>query len=90
MKPTIFAASLALAFAPLVAFSPAEAAGCLKGGAVGAVAGHFAGHHGVLGAIGGCAIGHHMANEESKQKPTGSAPTGSAQVQHPANHPNGY
>jgi hypothetical protein len=31
-----------------------------------------------------------MAHEESKQQPTGSAPTGSAQVQHPENHPNGY
>ena len=29
---------------------PAHTAGCLKGAAVGGVAGHLAGHHGVLGA----------------------------------------
>jgi hypothetical protein len=76
MKTTIFAASLALALAPLVAFSPADAKGCLKGAAVGGVAGHMAGHHGVLGAIGGCVVGHHMANksnEKSDQNPTASS-----------------
>ena len=61
---------------------PAEAKGCLKGAAVGGVAGHFAGHHGVLGAIGGCAVGHHMANEKNKQSPAENqqqpAPNGGA------------
>ena len=42
---------------------PAHAAGCLKGAAVGGVAGHMAGHHGVLGAAAGCAIGHHEASK---------------------------
>lgn len=44
----------------------ADAAGCLKGAAVGGVAGHFAGHHGVLGAVAGCAIGHHEASKQRK------------------------
>jgi hypothetical protein len=26
-------------------------------------------HHGVAGAIGGCIVGHHMANEKNKQSP---------------------
>ena len=36
-------------------------AGCLTGAAVGGVGGHFAGHHALLGAAAGCAVGHHMA-----------------------------
>ncbi len=36
--------------------------GCIKGAVVGGVAGHLAGH-GALGAVGGCAVGHHMANK---------------------------
>ena len=35
----------------LVTVTSVEAKGCLKGAAVGGVAGHFAGHHGVLGAV---------------------------------------
>jgi hypothetical protein len=45
--------------------SPANAAGCLKGAAVGGIAGHMAGHA-VLGAAGGCAVGHHMASKADK------------------------
>jgi hypothetical protein len=45
---------------------PAEAKGCLKGAAVGGIAGHEAGHHGFLGAAAGCAIGHHEANKKDK------------------------
>jgi hypothetical protein len=33
----------------------------LKGAVIGGVAGHFAGHHGLLGAGAGCVIGHHEA-----------------------------
>ena len=36
-----------------------------KGRVVGGAAGHYAGHHGVMGAIGGCVVGHHMANENA-------------------------
>lgn len=45
--------------------SHADAKGCLKGAAVGALAGHMAGH-GVMGAAGGCAVGHHMANRTDR------------------------
>ena len=38
---------------------PSEAKGCLKGAAVGGVAGHMVGHHGTAGAAAGCAVGHH-------------------------------
>jgi hypothetical protein len=64
------------------AFQPAQAAGCIKGALVGGVAGHLA-HHGVLGAVGGCAVGHHMAAQKQKQAdqqmqqqppPNGTAP----------------
>ncbi len=46
--------------------APAMAKGCIKGAVVGGVAGHMA-HHGVLGAAGGCAVGHHMAAKKQKQ-----------------------
>ena len=51
----------------------AEAAGCLKGAAVGGVAGHFAGRHTVAGAAIGCAVGHHRATKKlrtEQNKPT--------------------
>lgn len=41
-------------------------AGCLSGAAVGGVAGHVAGKHGVLGAAVGCAVGHHKAANDRK------------------------
>ncbi|MHB1676712.1 MAG: hypothetical protein ACYCSS_04105 [Sulfuriferula sp.] len=41
----------------------ALADGCLKGAAIGGVAGHVMGHHAVLGAAAGCFIGHHKAKE---------------------------
>lgn len=41
----------------------AQAKGCLKGAAVGAVAGHVARHHAVLGAAAGCVVGHHLAKK---------------------------
>jgi outer membrane lipoprotein SlyB len=55
-----------------------EAKGCLKGAAVGGVAGHMVGKgHGVAGAAAGCAIGHHEANKKEKkaaqQSNTGNA-----------------
>lgn len=39
----------------------AAAIGCLSGAAMGGVAGHVAGHHTLLGAAAGCAVGHHAA-----------------------------
>lgn len=51
----------------------AEAKGCLEGAAVGGVAGHVAGKHGVIGAAGGCAIGHHEAGKKEKQQQAAQA-----------------
>ena len=46
----------------------ANAAGCLKGAAAGGIAGHFVGHgHAVLGAVGGCVAGRHLANQKAKE-----------------------
>jgi hypothetical protein len=71
------AASVALA-APA-----AEAKGCLKGAAVGGVAGHVAGGHGVVGAAAGCAIGHHhdkaKADKEAQQAAQPAQPAQPAQ-----------
>jgi hypothetical protein len=44
----------------------ASAKGCIAGAAVGGVAGHVIGGHGVLGAAAGCAIGHHRAAKKEK------------------------
>jgi len=60
------AAILALSSAALP--GTAQAAGCLKGAAVGGVAGHYAGHHGLLGAGIGCAIGHHEAAKRAREQ----------------------
>ena len=38
---------------------PAEAKGCLRGAAAGAVAGHLAHHHAIAGAAIGCVAMHH-------------------------------
>jgi hypothetical protein len=45
----------------LVMASPAHAVGCMSGAAAGAVAGHVAGGHAVIGAAGGCFVGHRLA-----------------------------
>jgi hypothetical protein len=57
----------------LVIASNAQAAGCTKGAVVGGVAGHVAGKHGVAGAAGGCAIGHHEAAKKAKAASGASA-----------------
>jgi hypothetical protein len=36
---------------------------------IGGTAGHFAGHHGVIGALAGCAIGRHEANKHARPAP---------------------
>src|SRR4051794_15892664 len=61
MRTLTVTATAALVLAAGLA-GPAHAKGCLKGAAVGGLAGHMA-HHGVLGAAGGCAVGHHMASK---------------------------
>lgn len=46
--------------------STANAKGCIKGAIVGGIAGHMAGH-GLVGAAGGCAVGHHMAKTKANR-----------------------
>jgi hypothetical protein len=58
----------------LLTMQTANAAGCLKGAALGAVAGHMA-HHTFLGMFGGCAGGmmvHHMYTKWKKDHPDGT------------------
>nr|WP_167072584.1 hypothetical protein [Sphingomonas vulcanisoli] len=55
--------------------APVLAAGCLKGAAVGGVAGHFVGKgHAVAGAAIGCAVGHHRAKVAARQQPAPPPP----------------
>jgi len=60
-RKSLSLAAAAAALLPLAAMAPttAEAKGCLRGAAAGAVAGHMAHHHGVVGAMIGCAAVHH-------------------------------
>ena len=53
---------LAMAFAS----GAASAKGCVAGAAVGGVGGHLAGHHGLIGAAAGCAVGRHEANKKDR------------------------
>ncbi|TLU73386.1 hypothetical protein [Lichenicoccus roseus] len=48
--------------------------GCLKYGAAGAVGGHFAHHHAVLGAVGGCAVGAYVKHRSKKRIAAGQQP----------------
>src|ERR1700724_706884 len=68
MKFMLLPATFALLMAAGWMAAPAQAADCLKGAAVGGVAGHYAGHHGVLGAGAGCVIGHHEATKHAREK----------------------
>src|SRR6202163_3320217 len=68
MKLMLIPATFAVLAAAGWTAAPVQAAGCLKGAAVGGVAGHYAGHHGVLGAGAGCVIGHHEATKHAREK----------------------
>jgi hypothetical protein len=50
-----------------ISASPAHAVGCLSGAAAGAVAGHVAGGHAVIGAAGGCVVGHELAVKKERE-----------------------
>ena len=63
-----------VALSSLLVVGEASAKGCLKGAAVGGVAGHFAGGHSVIGAGVGCAIGRHRANKADREAAAASAP----------------
>lgn len=65
MKSSVIAAAMMAVMA--VAAPAANAKGCLKGAAAGAVGGHFLHHHGLLGAGIGCAIGHHHAKVKAER-----------------------
>ena len=62
LKTFLCIAATAAALLPGVS----NAKGCLKGAAVGGVGGNVAGHHGLIGAAAGCAVGRHMANKKDK------------------------
>jgi hypothetical protein len=65
MKALIGCATILVALAGV---TTADAKGCLKGAAVGGVAGHYSGHHGLLGAAAGCAIARHEANKRDRMQ----------------------
>lgn len=65
MKAFILFAAATIA---LTATTGVNAKGCLKGAAVGGVAGHYTGHHGLLGAAAGCVIGRHEANKRDRMQ----------------------
>ena len=66
MKLLAYLGAAAITVGGLTAVAQAEPGGCLKYGAVGAVGGHVAGHHAVLGAAGGCAVGMYKRHEYKK------------------------
>jgi hypothetical protein len=68
VKLTTILVAGTLAAASTVLPHGASAAGCLRGAAVGGVVGHYAGHHGVLGAGIGCLWGRHEANKRTYEQ----------------------
>ena len=68
---TLACAILAIAGAALSV--PASAKGCLAGAAVGGVAGHVAGGHGLIGAGAGCLVGRHRAAKKARAAQTAPA-----------------
>ena len=65
LRSSLFVAGSLAAFALTAA--PAYAIGCLSGAAAGAVAGHIAGDHAVIGAAGGCIVGHELAVRQERE-----------------------
>ena len=68
MKSALVAAGLAAVLLLGPGAMRADAAGCLKGAVVGGVAGHFVGHHGLIGAGVGCLVGRHEANKAARER----------------------
>jgi hypothetical protein len=69
MRVILVPAAFALAVTAVsLSTTPVSAAGCLKGAAIGGVAGHYVGHHGLLGAGAGCLIGRHEANKHARER----------------------
>lgn len=69
-----FVIALALSMPALALPTVSSAKGCLKGAAVGGVAGHVAGQHGIIGAAAGCAIEHHREKVKDKAAARPSVP----------------
>lgn len=67
MKKYLMLAAAAGLLATSITTAEAEPGGCLKYGAAGAVGGHVANHHGVLGAVGGCATGMYVRHRYRKE-----------------------
>lgn len=67
MQKLLLPAALAISLGASLSPIHANAASCLKGAAVGGVAGHVAGHHALLGAGAGCVIGHHEAAKHARE-----------------------
>jgi outer membrane lipoprotein SlyB len=60
---------LIIAAAATLVASPALSKGCIRGAAVGGVAGHFVGKgHAVAGAAVGCVVGHHRAKVAARKQ----------------------
>ena len=60
--------------------APADAKGCIKGAVVGGIAGHAV-HHGLVGAVSGCIVGHHLAKKhEQEQQQQSQTPAGGTQM----------
>ena len=66
MLKFILVPALALSLLSVAPNAEAKPGGCLKYGAAGAVAGHYA-HHGIAGAVAGCALGIHKRREYKRQ-----------------------
>jgi len=66
MKNAVLCAALVM----VVSISAADAKGCLKGAIIGGTAGHFAGHHGFIGAAAGCLVGRHEAKKRARAQAT--------------------
>ena len=64
---------LAAAAMLTLAANTAEAKGCVKGAVVGGVAGHLMHHHTILGAVVGCAVGHHEAVKHEREQKAAAA-----------------
>lgn len=68
MNTRLLAAAAALTIATSgLAAGTADAKGCIKGAVVGGAGGMLV-HHPVIGAVGGCVVGHHMAHEKWKRE----------------------
>ncbi len=67
MKAILIPAALAITVMSAAFTAPAQA-GCLKGAAIGALAGHFVGGHSVLGAGAGCVVGRANSNRRYDER----------------------